>query len=98
MREGLIERRSAQKHRLRAMLVRNFPELPSLVSDIFGKGVSALLKKALIAVMGKLVEIMFSLARSGSGDMREKPGRHYHPTECLAAELDLKPYTYLVNG
>ena len=46
MREGLIEHRSAQKHRLRAMLVRNFPELPSLVSDILGKGVSALLRVA----------------------------------------------------
>jgi len=45
-REGLIEHRSAQKHRLRAMLVRTFPELPSVVSDILGKSVSALLRVA----------------------------------------------------
>ena len=46
LREGLIEHRSAQKHRLRAMLVRNFPELPSIVSDILGKSVRALLRAA----------------------------------------------------
>ena len=45
-REGLIEHRSAQKHRLRAMLVRAFPELRSVVSDILGKSVSALLRIA----------------------------------------------------
>jgi len=45
-REGLVEAQSAQKHRLRAMLVRNFPELSSLVSDILGKSVCALLKAA----------------------------------------------------
>ena len=42
----MIESRSAQKHRLRAMLVRNFPELPSIVSDILGKSVRALLRAA----------------------------------------------------
>jgi len=46
LREGLTESRSAQKHRLRAMLVRNFPELPSIVSDILGKSVRALLRAA----------------------------------------------------
>lgn len=46
LREGLVESRSAQKHRLRAMLVRSFPELPSLVSDILGKGIRALLREA----------------------------------------------------
>ena len=88
MREGLIERRSAQKHRLRAMLVRNFPELPSIVSDIPGKSVSALLRKALIAVMGKLVEIVFSLVRSRSGfdpNYRWMPPRPVGAARAMAA-------------
>lgn len=44
VREGLVEERSMQKHRLRAMLVRTFPELVSCVCDIFGRGIKALLK------------------------------------------------------
>jgi len=44
LREALIGQRSALKHRLRAALVRTFPELDSLVSDILGKGVRALLR------------------------------------------------------
>jgi transposase len=43
-REDLLEGRSAQKHRLRSELVRAFPELGTCVSDIFGKGIRALLK------------------------------------------------------
>jgi transposase len=45
-REDLIEQRSMHKHRLRAEVVRAFPELLSCVSDILGKGVVALLRLA----------------------------------------------------
>ena len=46
LRDGLIEARSMQKHRLRASLVRAFPELSRCFSDIFGKGAIALLRAA----------------------------------------------------
>ena len=67
MREGLTEARSAQKHRLRAMLVRNFPELSSMVSDILGKSVRALLRAAptaeAVASLG--VELVLSIPGIG---------------------------------
>jgi transposase len=46
LREGVMEERSMQKHRLRASLVRAFPELSRCVSDICGKGSVALLRVA----------------------------------------------------
>ena len=46
LRDGLMEERSMQKHRLRASLVRAFPELSRCVSDICGKGAVALLRMA----------------------------------------------------
>jgi transposase len=46
IREDLLEHRSAYKHRLRAALVRGFPELVTCFSDICGKGALALIEKA----------------------------------------------------
>lgn len=46
LRESLVETRNAYKHRLRMALVRSFPELGDLVSDLLGKGVRALLRIA----------------------------------------------------
>lgn len=46
LRDGLLEQRSQNKHRLRAALVRCFPEFSSLFSDLCGKGAVGLLRVA----------------------------------------------------
>lgn len=46
LRDGLMEERSMHKHRLRASLVRAFPEMDRCFSDICGKGAIALLRVA----------------------------------------------------
>lgn len=62
LREGVMEERSVQKHRLRASLVRAFPELSCCVSDICGKGVVALLRVAPTA------EAVVSLGEAGASE------------------------------
>lgn len=46
LRESLVEERSTHKHRLNAALVRTFPELSRCVSNLYGKGIRALLQVA----------------------------------------------------
>jgi len=46
LRDSLVEERSMHKHRLRCGLVRTFPELRRCTSDLFGKGMRALLQVA----------------------------------------------------
>ena len=46
LRDSLVEERSMHKHRLRCALVRTFPELRKCTSDLFSKGIRALLRVA----------------------------------------------------
>lgn len=79
-REDLVEQRNMHKHRLRAEIVRAFPELLTCVRDILGKGVVALLRQAPTAAA------VSSLGVEGVLEIfREASARKYGPKK--AAEI-----------